>query len=491
MLINSYVGLDISSAEIRIIAVRNQNIYYWNSEPLPEGVVKAGVIQDATALGVIISNLFQSRKLPRNRVICSLTGLPFIYRTISMPGKGQQVSNEAILREARREMSLAEDDMYISWKVIELHPEISETDFFVLGVPKSALNLLLNSLSQANIKPYMIDIKPLALARAASMQDATIISLERDYFDIILVTGGRVRMIHSVNPSFGSDTKNNIVELMDEFNRVLKSFSRDFPQEKLDMESPILISGELLLKEEILKLLQDISGRQVALLKPVINTSSKIAAEYYGAALGLLMKKTLRAAGQAQYRDINLNLLSGTRKKRFKVSTVSVLATAGIVVACFAVVFWLHGIKDNEDLRVEFLKMESSTTHQKVMDAQKNLKGRNDLKKSLQSQQQQIQGQVAAIQKDEESISNRKIDYTSRIIALTGAIPANGDYSVIRMGSDQIVLEGTVQNTLDVISMNENIEAMTYFKETRIVSLAPWNETGATFNVVITNQPGE
>ncbi len=71
------------------------------------------------------------------------------------------------------------------------------TRLFRYWCPPTALNPLTEALAQAHIKPFMLDIKPLAISRAAATGEALVISLEKNYADIAVVYAGIPRVIHS------------------------------------------------------------------------------------------------------------------------------------------------------------------------------------------------------------------------------------------------------------------------------------------------------
>ncbi|MCR4393507.1 MAG: pilus assembly protein PilM, partial [Dehalococcoidales bacterium] len=217
---NTYVALDITNSDIRVLEVKGDKITRWSTTPIPEDSIKDGIIVEPHTLSVIIDNIFKTLNLNKNRVICSITGLPFIYRVISMPHSTRAVTDEAVERAARKEMSLTQEEIYLVWQATQTTTSKDELDYFVLGVPKNALSPLIETLSAAGVKPYIVDLKPLALARAASRNDALILSLERGYFDIVIVADGLVRVMHSVNPASRiSDIMGNVNELVDGLNK--------------------------------------------------------------------------------------------------------------------------------------------------------------------------------------------------------------------------------------------------------------------------------
>jgi hypothetical protein len=121
---NSSEYLDITGHSIRLISIERKIIRRWCDASIPEGMVKDGLILKPEVIGTSIDALFESMKLPRNNVTCTVTGLPFIYRTISLPHlANRNLVNEAIERAADKEMPLSKHELYLSYNVLKSREE--------------------------------------------------------------------------------------------------------------------------------------------------------------------------------------------------------------------------------------------------------------------------------------------------------------------------------------------------------------------------------
>ncbi len=61
------------------------------------------------------------------------------------------------------------------------------------------VDAIIETVKFAGITGWSLDIRPLALARAAAQADAIVVSLDYDYMDMVLVQGGQVKDMHSAN----------------------------------------------------------------------------------------------------------------------------------------------------------------------------------------------------------------------------------------------------------------------------------------------------
>jgi Tfp pilus assembly PilM family ATPase len=496
---NSCVTIDITNSDIRIAAVENGKITKWQSEPIPEGLIKGGTILEQQSMSVLIESLFKSLNLSKNRVICCVTGLPFIYRTINMPGIGKEVSRESLERAARKEMSLSEEDMYLSWQPVAENQDKKETDFFVVGVPKTSLNPLLNTLSLAKITPLSIDIKPLALARAAASENVLVVSLEKNYFDIALVANGMLRVIHSLSPSVDSDDIKAIVgELVDGLNKAVKSFYREFPQNSLPPETPIFLSGEFALENEMVNLIQEATGHPTGFIKSPVEIPPEMPIRLYAANIGLSLKTAADVLSNTQYRDINLNLLLSTHKlTKSKFKVVYVVAALVLLVAA-AGVYYVYDMKAKSEATVAVEQQKSEALTKKITDAQKANKDVLAAKQTSLANLQAINDQITIAKDTSSQISGQKRDYAFRITYVLSKLPTGAEYKKLSMQPQEIQVQGRVKYPVDTLTSQyknpsgavdfaEMVAQNDIFANARVVAITPVQDdnTKAEFVVLI------
>ena len=150
---------------------------------------------------------------------------------------------EAILRTAKKEISLPLDELYVSWQSIPSKGE--EQRYFVLGVPRNPVDTLMQTLKIANVEPYLMELRPLALARAANRSDAIVVNMEPDCFDIVLIINGLPAVIHTITPrSEGATLEDNIRRLADELTKIVAFNQSSNPDIQLSPSTPLLLTGE-------------------------------------------------------------------------------------------------------------------------------------------------------------------------------------------------------------------------------------------------------
>jgi len=485
----SYVALDITNSDIRVLEVKGNKITRWRTVPIPDDAIKDGIIVEPHTLSVIIDNLFKNMNLKKNRVICSVTGLPFIYRVISMPRNERAVSDEAVERAARKEMSLTQENIFLVWQATQTTTNKDEQDYFVLGVPKNAIAPLIETLNSANIKPFIVDLKPLALARAASRKDALIVSMERGYFDIVVVANGVVRVMHSLSPdNRASNIAGHVNDLVDGLNKAVKSFNRDFPQNSLKPDTPILVSGEVAADEPLRQLLQEATGHEVSILTPLASLPPEAPALMFSTCVGLVARKISKFMDKSSYHDIAINVLIRTRREgQFKVA----LAYAGVgllFLVLAGAVYKSYDLKAAAVARTEALYRESTRVTQMLVDAQKaNGKAQAD-KKDISDKLQVLINELNTIANEHRKIKDMQNDFARSINLINISLPAGAIYQEIDMKPNLIIVKGTVADPFDILAFNEQMEKTTVFSGARVETLEPLGEDnpGAKFTTIIT-----
>ena len=284
------VTLNIGTQDIRVLALSGLQVKHWAEAPLAPGLVKDGIILQPAAVAEVISGLFQAAKLSRDQVTVSLSGLSFTYRILDLPRMKPGLVAEAITRGARREIPMALEELYLSWQVVGGEGE--QLDYFVLGVARKPVDALEQTLAQAGIKPYKLDLKPLALARAANRESALIVSLEPDYFDIVIINRGIPAIMHTITPR-GPDASiaDNVQRLADEISRTVEFYNGSHPGEPIDRTMPLLLTGVLAGEPSVIELTSNMTGYTVSPLVPALELPDDLPLARYTTNLGLALKR--------------------------------------------------------------------------------------------------------------------------------------------------------------------------------------------------------
>jgi len=477
----TYVTLNISSTSVRLLSVRGRRVRKWGSLPLPPGLVKDGLILRPKVVGAMISSLFKSTKVPKQRVITSLTGLSFIYRVLSLPRMKPASQPEAIQRAAGKEMPLPLEELYLSWQAIDGGRD--ELDFFVLGVPRGPIDTLVETLSEAGVPPYLIDLNPLALARAANREEAIIISLEPDCFDIVLVANGMPAVMHAITPrEERGSLEDNIRRLTDELSKAIEFYNSNHPQNLLSPTTPLLLTGELSTDTTTSEIIRAETGYPIELLAPPMELPPDLPVGLFATNLGLALKKVPQKAAAtgetALFRDINLNILpgkdeAGTRQAKLPHILLSMALVISLGLLSTRLQTELTGI--SQEIDQALLAIDEAGQIEDTID--------------------EIVTDVEAAKQEHQSILGKGGDFASNLKLVTDALSSEAYFTSVEIGTAQIIVIGEADNPFTVVSYVTALEALGEFPEVRIAWIdeikgtggetAEAESTGVSFRIVI------
>lgn len=248
--------LNIESSSIRGLIRDGKTIEWWGSTPLEPGVVRDGTVLEQQALAQTIEAMFQGAKKTRENVIVSLTGLHFTFRILNVPKVKSSEVVAAVKRVAQKEMPLPLEELYLTWQTLGMKDNRQEV--FVVGVPREPIDLLIGSLKEAKIKPYIMDLKSLALARVAANSNALLLDLEPDNFGITLVAEGVPRIMRTFIPRRGDMIlEDNVRRLAGEIVRTVEFYNRDHTENPIGTDLPVFLTGEMADNPDTEKIVQE------------------------------------------------------------------------------------------------------------------------------------------------------------------------------------------------------------------------------------------
>ena len=477
-----YVTLSISAVSIRLLSVKGRQVKKWGEAPLAPELVRDGLILQPEAVGETIAALLKSTRVAKERVITCLSGLSFTYRTLSLPRINPALLEEAIERAARQEMPLPLEELYLSWQAIGGGGE--EQDFFILGVSRNLVDAMVRTLAVAGIEPYLMDLKPLVLARAANRADAIIVSLEPDCFDIVLVANGIPAIMHTVSPrGEGATPEDNVRRLTDELLKTVNFYDNSHPESTLSLATPLLLTGELSSNATASSLIQAAVEYPVEPLVPSMKFPPELPLALYAANMGLALKKvpqkTVAKGDTARFHDLNLNILSGKyRKARAQAVPVRyVLILAVIVIAC-GLLFPLYQVRSQAKAEVARLQDEL-----RVVNRELNLRNLTiDEANKVEAVISELTAEAETLQQEQQQLLSRGGDFARNLTLVTGALPAESYFTSIEMDYNRTNVSGEADNVYRVISYAVALEELERFSEVRIIEIdeAPIAETEGT-----------
>ena len=462
--------LVINNHSIKILSAKGGQVQKWGSLPLGSGLVRDGLILQPQAVGEAIASLFKTTGIPKDRVTTSLGGLSFTYRFINLPRMKPALLDEAILRAAKKEISLSLDELYLSWQLLPGQGE--EQPYFVLGVPRNLIDALVTTLKIAGVEPYLVDLQALALARAAGRQEAIVVNVESDSFDIVFITNGMPAVIHTMNAMReGATLEDNIGRLADELTKMAAFYQSRHPESTLNQTTPLLLTGELTAAAPVIGLLQPEIEYPVGMLAPPLDCPPELPVAFYMANMGLALRKIppkSPTGSGAVFHDININLLSGKyRKPRAKPMRARYLALWIILAVALALLYPLY--QNLNQLKAENAGQQtdfSNITREyalAILIGEENAQTDNTIR-------QIIAGTGALKAANLDLLADRGIYYRD-LQLVTGALPPFTNLTSIEIDGDIINVSGETDSVFTVVDYAAALAQKEEFHDVRITEL--------------------
>jgi type IV pilus assembly protein PilM len=178
--------LFIRDTGINLLVMKGGKVEKWATLPLETGLVSQGLIVDEAQVADKVKQIFKETGTKTKKVITALSGHDSLYRIITLPELPEAVLPEAIRREAKRTIPTPLEEVYFSYQRLAA-PTKGESRIFLVTFPRNLVDALVRTLRQAGVKPYIMDLAPLALCRIPNEPRAIIVNARLDHLDVIVI----------------------------------------------------------------------------------------------------------------------------------------------------------------------------------------------------------------------------------------------------------------------------------------------------------------
>jgi Tfp pilus assembly PilM family ATPase len=249
-----------------------------------------GLIKAPDRMGTGLARFLSTHKTSKRKVISSVTGHRAVSRLLSLPPLKDHLLDDAVRREARKEMLLPLEENYLSWQVIQR--ENKHVQVYVLAIPKLVIDRQIEALGAAKIKLGMMDIKPLALVRAVNRSSAIIVNLEEQSLGVMIVHGGLPVMIRSM-PQNGMDSGSEAAldRLSVELTRTTQFYNESHQDQPLESNVGVFLTGKPFDDEEIRKQFAAKISFPTRIPNPPVEFPDKFPVATYIGNIGLALKR--------------------------------------------------------------------------------------------------------------------------------------------------------------------------------------------------------
>lgn len=326
--------LYINDTSIRVLVASGKRIVKLAEVPLDMSPEETTSGVRGAELTAKLKQLFKANNLGTTKVILGLSGLHCLSRPATLPNLPWAMVDEAMLREAERVLPVSIDQLYVSWQVLGSTEENMQA--FMIAVPRQVADPVLNVMNELGIKPYLMDIKPLALARLVPEPNAIMLDVQDKNFDVVIINEGVPQPIRSVPlPNAGMSLAEKLAIVRDEILRTIQFYNGNYPEKPVNPGITLYVSGEIAEEPEMFESLENELGYRVEPLISPLKCSKHLDPSNYLINVGLALKEFGREAGPLLP---NINILPEPyRHKPISMGKMLALPAIAIAVGIIAV----------------------------------------------------------------------------------------------------------------------------------------------------------
>jgi len=330
--------LFIRDTGINLLVMRAGQVEKWASLPLEPGLVSQGLIVDEAEVADRVKQIFNETGAQTSNVITALSGHDSLYRIITLPELPDAVLPEAIRREAKRTIPTPLEEVYFSYQRLPTLTK-GESRIFLVTFPRNLVDALVRTLRQAGVKPYILDLAPLALCRIPDEPRAIIVNARLDHLDVMVIADRLPQVIRRLSlPGEAESLEERLPLIAEEFNRTVAFYNSSHMEKPLDAAVPVFVCGDLAEKPESWQAVVSRTGHAVSPLPPPVEPPEGFNTNEFMVNMGLALKELLPVKEEANFSLVNFNALpAGYVPPGF--SIVRVLVPVGTVIGIALIVF--------------------------------------------------------------------------------------------------------------------------------------------------------
>jgi len=345
--------LFIRDTHINLLVMKGGQVEKWASLPLEAGLVSQGLIADEAQVADKVKQIFKETGAQASKVITALSGHDSLYRIITLPDLPEAILPEAVRREAKRTIPTPLEEVYFAYQ--RLPSSKGESRIFLVTFPRNLVDALVRTLRRAGVRPYVLDLAPLALCRIPNEPRAIIVNARLDHLDVIVIADRLPQVIRRLFlPTEAESLEEKLPLIAEEFNRTVAFYNSSHLEKPLDSTVPVFACGDLAEAPETWQSVVGGAGYSVSPLPSPVEPPEGFNPNEFMVNIGLALKELLPEKAEADFSLVNFNALPEVYVPP-PFSIARVLIPVGIVVgiglAIFLGIFILQTRAYIEDLR--------------------------------------------------------------------------------------------------------------------------------------------
>jgi len=464
--------LYINDTSIRLMVTRGRRISKLADAPLDMSLADTSDKVREAELVAKIKQLFKVHKVKAKKVVIGLSGLHCLSRPAVLPHLPGAMLDEAVMREAKRVLPVPLEQLYISWQIISATEE--KMQGFIIAIPRQIADTLLRALHQVGLKPYLMDIKPLALARLVKEATAIVVDAQSREFDIVIMADGVPQPVRTVPfPEESLSLPDKLLIVKDELKRTVQFYNSNNPEKLIQPDVTVFVSGELADEPELYESLAAELGYRVLPLSSPLKCPKQLDPAHYLVNVGLALKELRKEAGPLLP---NLNTLPVPyQPKPFSLGRVMALPATAVAIGL-----------------IVLLAMVIQDAAASIGSVHSHLDAANFILQQRQSQKKEMVENIAALEKKVADTEAARNVFTNALDSLDKrGSKINGDLEAtvynlvsgidlrsISHSGQGLNIQGRSPSEVEVLEYARNLDASGRFSEVTVASIRRVGDSG-------------
>jgi len=454
--------LFIRDTSLNLLVMKGEQVEKWASSPLEPGLVSQGLIVDEEQVADKVKQLFEETGAQASKVITALSGHDSLYRIITLPELPDAVLPEAVKREAKRTIPTPLEEVYFSYQRLPTLTK-GESRIFLVTFPRNLVDALVRTLRQADVKPYILDLAPLALCRIPDEPRAIIVNARLDHLDVMILADRLPQVIRRVSlPSEAESLEDKLPLITEEFNRTVAFYNSSHMETPLDPTVPVFVCGDLAEAPETWQSTVGGAGYSVSALPSPVEPPEGFNSNEFMVNIGLAFKELLPVKEEANFSLVNFNALPEVYvPPRFSILRVLVPVgtVIGIGLIVFAIILILNTRADIAALQSQVTVAEASVTQ-----LQKDIAKLKTQVGSVEATAGGLSDRLTTIERDRATIDE---DLTQIVKLATNKVTL----STVNHGGSSVAVSGGASNVDDIFSYARDLRDGGRFSEVWVSSI--------------------
>jgi type IV pilus assembly protein PilM len=482
MIMAKKISIYIDDTKLQLLVSSGKEVKKWSQLPLEPGLVKGNVIIKEAEVATRLKLLLKSQKVSAQKAIIGLSGLHCLSRPIILPQLPRGMLDEAVINAAKTALPVELEELYLSWQTIPA--PVGKTRVFLVAIPRRTVDALLRVLREVDITPSFLDIKPMALARAVKEPTAIIVDAHSAEFDIVIMAGGVPQPIRTVSfPAEDLAWEAKLPMIRDELDRTIKFYNANNPENPLDANVPIYVSGELTDESAIWQSLSEDFGHPALPLPSPLTYPEQFDAGRYMVNIGLALQE-LASEKETGLAVTDLDSLPAAYHPR-PISVGRIVVLPGVVVVACVLVF-LFMLYQDTLAHTDSMRSQLEMTNQVLI--QKQLQ-----KKELTDDVARLEETVTAVEASEvtfvravDSLDLRRRTVNGDLDAVTYGLPATMvNLASINHAGNTVTIKGYAPDEAKILHYAERLSATLRFSEVVVAGIKKIDDEETEFTLIL------